>query len=482
MRRSANVRTRFAPSPTGSLHLGNARTALFNWLVARQHDGDLVLRIEDTDRERSTSEAELEIITELHWLGIDWHEGPDCGGPFGPYRQSERQHEYEAAIDQLSAANHLYPCFCSAAELEAARRESLKRGVAPRYSGACRSLSSEEGAAKLAAGSPHALRFKAPDELIAWEDLVHGHQAVHGAEIGDFVLLRSDGSPTYNLAAAVDDVGMAITHVVRGDDHLPNTPRQIPLITALGAKPPRFAHLPLLVDAGQRPLSKREASSSLAHYRKQGFLAAAVRNFLALLGWSHPDAEELLDSAALLQSFDLSRVRRSPASVNWQKLQWLNATYLRQLPAAEIRQALVAYDADAARVLPDNNAWETYLEAVRGNCHSLGDVVQWWKVLEPQPLNLDSTTREALRSQDAQRLLRSLRERLRDDKAGQPANLVEVLREVGRQLGLKGKQLYTPVRLALTGQAHGPELAALAPLIGAEITLRRLDDALRNGE
>ncbi|MBI3091249.1 MAG: glutamate--tRNA ligase [Candidatus Tectomicrobia bacterium] len=501
------MRTRFAPSPTGNLHLGNARTALFNWLLARQAadlalppacgvsggqehrgrgvtkgSGAFILRIEDTDRERSTPEAEQTILEDLRWLGIDWDEGPDCGGAYGPYRQSDRGAHYAAALETLQRGERLYPCFCTPEQLEAERQAMLRRGLAPRYGGTCRQLRSSERAAKLAAGAPHALRFLTPPGRLRWEDAIHGPQEVDGPTLGDFIVQRSDGSPTYNLAVVVDDSDMVISHVVRGDDHLPNTPRQLLLYAALGAPVPCFAHVPLLVHADQRPLSKRDASTSLRSYRREGYLASALRNFLALLGWSHPEGEEVFDTAALLARFDLARVRSSPATVPWHKLRWLNATYLRRLDAAAARQALVACDPEAAARLPGGARWETFVHAVRQNCETLRDLLAWWRVFEAAPLPLPESVRAMLREDTARRVLHSLRAGLAQGDEAACAGIPELLRDIGREHGIKGKALYRPVRLVLTGREHGPELAALLPLMGRALALQRLDEALQHEE
>jgi nondiscriminating glutamyl-tRNA synthetase len=325
----SKVRVRFAPSPTGSLHVGNARTALFNWLFARHSGGALVLRIEDTDVERSEARFEEQLRKDLEWLELDWDEGPDIGGPFGPYRQSERLAIYKEYATELIDAGHAYFCFCTPEELEADRQAAMKEGRQPRYSGRCRKRPREEAARKVAEGIPAAIRLKIIEGVFTWHDLVHGPTSFSSEVIGDPILVRSDGHPAYNYAVVIDDHLMEITHVIRGDDHISNTPRQLATYSALGWKPPEFAHLSTILGADRTRLSKRHGATSLENFREMGILPEALRNYLALLGWSASDGvTEILTDKELIAQFSLDRITKSPAVFDQEKLNWLNRHYL----------------------------------------------------------------------------------------------------------------------------------------------------------
>jgi nondiscriminating glutamyl-tRNA synthetase len=341
------IRVRFAPSPTGYVHVGNARTALFNWLFARHHGGIYVLRIEDTDIGRSKEAYEQQLLEDLRWFGLDWDEGPDKGGPFGPYRQSERESIYARHATQLLEQKHAYSCFCSAEQLEAERQEALKAGRQPRYSGRCRKLAPEEAARRKAAGEPAAVRLRIVDSVFSWNDLVHGPTSFSSEVIGDPILVRSDGHPAYNYAVVVDDHVMEITQVIRGDDHISNTPRQLALYRAFGWQPPEFAHLSSILGFDRSRLSKRHGATSLQSFREQGILPEALRNYLALLGWSPADGKtEIFGTRELIEQFSLDRITKSPAIFDPEKLSWLNRHYLKLSPLRRLAQlsapALVA--------------------------------------------------------------------------------------------------------------------------------------------
>jgi len=359
---AASVRCRLAPAPTGYLHVGNARTALYNWLFARHHGGVFVLRIEDTDRKRSTDEAIGIVIDSLRWLGLDWDEGPEVGGPFGPYRQTERLSIYHETVGRFRADGHAYPCYCTPEELEERRRAALARGEAPGYDGRCRTLTDEQRRAYEAEGRPTAIRFHMPEEDMVVHDLIRGDTHFPASDLRDFVILRSDGTPTYLLAAAVDDVLMEMTHVIRGEDLHPSTPRQIRIMEALGAdRVPAYAHLPLIVGADHKPLSKRHGSVSVEWYKERGFLPEALVNYLALLGWSYDETTTFMSLPDLVERFDLSRVSRNPAAFDVEKLEWMNGHDIRESDDARVGELVSAellhrgVDADAtivARAVP----------------------------------------------------------------------------------------------------------------------------------
>ncbi len=337
------VRVRFAPSPTGYVHVGNARTALFNWLFARRHGGAFVLRIEDTDVERSEERYEQQLLDDLKWLGLDWDEGPDKGGPFGPYRQSERTAFYEKHSTQLIDQGHAYFCFCSPEQLEAERQQALKAGLQPKYSGRCRARPREEAKCKVEEGEPAAVRLKITGETFVWNDLVHGLVSFASDVIGDFILVRSDGHPAYNYAVVVDDHLMRITHVIRGDDHISNTPRQLAVYQAFGWEPPAFAHLSTILGPDRTRLSKRHGATSVQNFREQGILPEALRNYLLLLGWSAQDGKtEILSTQDMIAQFSLDRINKSPAVFDSDKLDWMNRLYLSQSAPEQILHHLIA--------------------------------------------------------------------------------------------------------------------------------------------
>ena len=325
------MRLRFAPSPTGHLHVGNARTALFNWLLARGQGGTFVLRIEDTDAERSTAESERSILEDIRWLGLTWDEGPDVGGPYPPYRQSERLDTYRERADAMIAAGQAFYCFCTAETIEAQRQKALAEGRVPRYEGTCRSIPLETARARRAAGESAVIRFRIPDvEEVAFDDAVRGHVVFKREMLGDFVIVRSDGLPTYNFAVVVDDSLMEITHVIRGEDHVSNTPRQVLLYRAIGATPPTFAHLSLVLGPDHTPLSKRHGATSVAEFRAKGILPESLVNYLALIGWSPGQDQELLPADELARRFKLEAVGKSAGVFDLEKLAWVNRHYVKE--------------------------------------------------------------------------------------------------------------------------------------------------------
>ena len=324
------MRVRFAPSPTGHLHVGNARTALFNWLLARRHGGTFILRVEDTDRDRSTEASEAAIKDDLRWLGLGWDEGVDAGGDVGPYRQTERLEIYRAHTQQVLAAGHAYYCFCSPETLDEERRAALAAGRPPRYSGRCRAIAGESARARILAGERAAVRLRVPaDRLVEFHDVVRGLVSFHTDVIGDPVIVRSDGVPAYNYAVVIDDALMHITHVVRGEDHISNTPRQLLVYEAFGWTPPTFAHLSLVLGPDHAPLSKRHGATSVAEFRSKGYLPEALANYLALIGWSPGEGDELLPLDELARRFDLAAVGHSAGVFDEAKLAWANRHYLK---------------------------------------------------------------------------------------------------------------------------------------------------------
>jgi glutamyl-tRNA synthetase len=326
-----SVRCRFAPAPSGSLHVGNVRSALFSWLFARHHGGAFVLRVEDTDASRVTEEAVAGVLEDLRWLGLDHDEGPDVGGPNEPYRQSQRLDIYREHAERLMAQGDAYRCYCTAEELEGRRKAAMAAGEAPGYDGHCRDLTAERIAGYEAEGREHVVRFRMPDREWVVDDIVKGEVRFAAGQLRDFVLLRSDGSPVFLLAVAVDDMLMGVTHVVRGDDLLASAPRNAAVIGALGGEAPRYAHVPQVLGPDRQPLSKRHGSTSVESFREQGFLPEALVNYLALLGWSPGDDREVLSRDELIEAFDLERVSSNPAAFDTEKLTWLNNRYIQSL-------------------------------------------------------------------------------------------------------------------------------------------------------
>lgn len=337
------IRVRIAPSPTGLLHFGTARTALFNWLFARHHGGTFVVRIEDTDVERSTKAFEDDILTGLRWLGFNWDEGPDVGGPYGPYRQSERLALYRPYLVQLLDEDKAYHCFCTKAQLDADRQEMQAQGKTPVYVGRCSALSKEEQAKRVAAGEASVIRGRVPEGTIEFHDIIRGIVSVQASLIGDVIIARSLDLPLYNFAVVVDDHAMKISHVIRGEDHISNTPKQIVLQKALGFATPEYAHLPLILAPDRSKLSKRYIETSLNDFKAQGYLPDALVNFMAFIGWHPTDDRDVLSRDELIRDFDLERVQKGGGVFNLEKLEWLNAQYIKQLPIEVLADALVPF-------------------------------------------------------------------------------------------------------------------------------------------
>ncbi len=486
-----SVRVRFAPSPTGHLHVGNVRTALYNWLFARQHRGAFILRIEDTDPERSRREYEVQILDDLRWLGLDWDEGPDVGGDFGPYRQSERLALYRDYAHRLLEAGWAYRCFCTEEELERERAQARAEDRPYRYSGRCRQLSEEEVRERVKAGLPHTLRFRVRPGPIVWEDVVRGPIRWEAEVIGDFVIVKSDGWPVYNFAVVVDDLLMRITHVIRGDGHLPNTPRQLLLYEALGATPPVFAHLSTILGADGTKLSKRHGATALREFREQGYLPEALFNFLALLGWAPPqEIGELLSREQLLELFALEKVSKAPAIFDLQKLKWMNRAYLKAKPLEELVTAVAPYLQQAGRVpTPLDEATRAWLqrvvEAVLTHLEHLSQIVEETRIIFEYDLWTALTypeVREVLEDAGALDVLRRMERELADVPAVTTEAFREAAARVREQTGRKGRALFHPIRIALTGRPSGPELDKLVPIyeIGATLPLPRPIPSVRD--
>ncbi len=471
------IRVRFAPSPTGHLHVGNARTALLNWLFARHHGGRFVLRVEDTDPERSRTEFEQSIFEDLRWLGLNWDEGPNVGGPFGPYRQSERLATYKEFAERLESEGRAYRCYCTPEELAREREEMLARGETPRYSGRCRNLTREQREAFEREGRTWTLRFRVEEGSTTFTDLVKGGVTVDHEMIGDFVIVRSDGTPTYNFACVIDDALMQVSHVIRAEDHLSNTPKQLLLYGALGFSPPRFAHVPLILGADRMPLSKRHGATSVRQFRQLGYLPEALVSFLSGLSWSSPSGEEILSLDQLVREFDLSRVATSPAIFNFEKLRWMNGVFIRKLPLQRLVDLSRPYLEAAQLPVPGPERLERMLSLVQDRLETLADVVSELGVFFSEP-RFSPEVLAVLRKDSAKKVLWSFLRQVRMLENLDADSFRLIMKEVGNETGILGKDLWMPVRAALTGQLHGPSLAEVAELLGKEVCEKRIAKVL----
>lgn len=477
------VRVRFAPSPTGRLHVGVARTALYNFLFARHHHGAFLLRIEDTDRQRSTAAFEDDVIDSLNWLKLAWDE------PL--LRQSERLHAYRIVAERLQKSGRAYRCFCSHAELEEKRREAEKRGGSWVYDGTCRNLSEQDVGEKLARGEPHTLRLAIPDGPTSFSDLVFGEVTVENQEFGDFVILRADGSPVYHLAVVVDDLEMGISHVIRGVDHLGNTPKHIQLYTALGVAPPMYAHLPMVLGPDKQKLSKRHTTQPgmkhfIAHlvgdFQERGYLPEAMVNFMALLGWSPGDDREIMGTEELIESFSLERVNRSNAVFDPEKLAWMNGHYIRNLPPARFEQLATPYlernFVEHSMDLKDHTYVSDVLSLIQERIRVLSEVGE---AAAPFFGDLSAIEEKAFRKHltksGASDILGRLKAVWQDLPCFTVDAVEESLRQLADELDVSAGKLIHPARVALTGRTQGPGLFELVVVLGKERVVGRLEKA-----
>ena len=474
------VRVRFAPSPTGLLHIGNARTALFNCLFARHHRGTFVLRIEDTDLERSTEESVGRIIEDLRWLGIQWDEGPDRDGSYGPYRQSQRQSLYRDYAQRLLREERAYKCFCSPERLEALRKEQISKRTMPRYDERCRFLTKEDISRMESSGERPAIRFHVGKGIVSFGDLIHGRMNFESEGIGDFIIMRSDGMAAYNFACVIDDHLMEITHVIRGEDHLSNTPRQIQAYRALGWQAPEFAHHTLILGPDRSPLSKRHGATTVSQYREEGFLPEALLNYLVLLGWSPPSGDEILPLDTMIRDFSIAAVSTSAPIFNRKKLEWLNSHYIRKQDDKDLSQRVLPYLEKAG--LPVRRIDSPYLAKVisvlKENLVVLSQIGEYLGIFFDEKFYFEDDARAILLDPDNRKTLENVLEvvkvtpEMTDDGWRSLVSLME------KKTGKKGKGLLAPFRAAATGKTKGPELARTLPLLGRERIVKRLEMAL----
>jgi len=464
----SKVKTRFAPSPTGYLHLGNARTAIFSYLFARHNDGGFVLRIEDTDKERSKKEYEEMLIEDLKWLGLDWDEF---------YRQSERFDIYREYVNKLLESGHAYPCFCTPEELEREREEAKKRGVPYRYSGKCRHLTPEEVERLKKEGKPYAIRFKVPENrTVVFEDLIKGHIAINTDDFGDFVIVRSDGSPTYNFVVVVDDALMGITHVIRGEDHIPNTPKQILIYEALGFPVPKFAHLPVILGEDRSKLSKRHGAVSVRAYREEGYMPEALFNYLCLLGWSPPEeGREIFSKEELIKIFDLKDVNDSPAVFNREKLKWMNGVYIREvLPLEVLVERAIPFLEKAGYDVSDKEYVKKVLEYTRDSFDTLSEMVERLRPFFVDEFEIPEELWSFIDDEKAYQVLSLFLEKIGDKKPETPQEVKKLAKEVQKALKVKPSQVWKPLRIALTGELEGVGIDILIAVLPKERIEKRI--------
>ena len=475
------VRVRFAPSPTGELHVGGLRTALFNYLFARQQGGRFILRIEDTDQERYVEGAEQGIVDMLRWAGIEPDEGPHAGGPVGPYRQSERLPLYREAAERLLASGHAYRCYVTPEELDQMRREQQARGLPPKYDGRHRNLTPEDCARFEAEGRKPVIRMRIPDrdERIVVDDLVRGKVAFNSAQLDDQVLIKSDGYPTYHLAVVVDDHAMGITHILRAEEWLPSTPKHLYLFRWLGYEPPQFAHLPLLLNEDRSKMSKRSGDTAAEDYRAKGYLPEALVNFLALLGWNPGDEQELFSREELVARFTIDRVSKSGAVFDRKKLDWMNQSYIGKLAPDALLAALAPFIARTPYADADPELLRKVCLTVQPALVTLADIAgQLPFFFRPDDAPLGEEVRRGLATPEAKTVLTAFRERLAGRERLDEDGFRSLMKEVQQATKVKGKGLWGPVRWAITYEVEGPDLSQVAAVLGRERALTRLDRVL----
>lgn len=484
----SEMRLRFPPSPTGKIHIGNMRTALFNWLWARKNDGTLVLRIEDTDRERSTREFEDIILQELDWLGLNIDEGASIGGEYGPYRQSDRLGMYQEYVQKLIEADKAYYCYCTPEEIEEMRAEALEKGEMPRYNGHCRNLSAEEKEKLAAEGRESVIRFKVPEEdrNIVVHDRIRGDVTFNTSVLDDFIIYKSDGMPTYNFAVVIDDALMQVTEVIRGEDHLSNTPKQILLYEAFDFDIPRFSHLPLILDEEKSKLKKRGNDDTvyIGEFRNKGYLPEALFNFLSLLGWYPADEEEIMTKKELINKFDLNDVNKSAAVFDISKLNWMNGKYIREANLERIVDLSIPYLQEAGyieeEITADKYEWlKRVIEIARNKIDYLAqiseEVVLFFSDLEYEDRE---QAIEEFEEDGVELVFNTLKDKLSQLDNLNVDKISNIFKEMKDKLPVGGRTIYHPVRLALTGMNSGPEIVDVIYILGKNEVEARLDKAL----
>lgn len=479
------LKVRFAPSPTGPFHIGGARSALFNWLVARHADGTFLVRIEDTDLKRSTKESEENIKDSLKWLGMNWDEGIDVGGPHGPYRQTERLDLYKKEVQRLLDEGKAYYCYCSAEELEKSRKAQLDAGKTPIYDEHCRHLTEEEKARYEAEGRKPVVRLKVrKDGVFAFDDMVRGHVEFQAAGVGDFIIMKSDGIPVYNFAVVIDDAFMEVTHVIRAEEHLSNTPRQLAIYEALGYKPPKFGHISLILGEDHKKMSKRHGATSVTEYRNMGYLPEAVVNYLALLGWTPKGEQEIFTEEELIKQFSMKRVSSNDAVFDINKLNWINFQYMKKLDADQLYDLifpfLVKADYVDVAVSEEKKDWlKKVIWFMKDHIYFAGQAAEELKFFfEDMPALTDEAILSIMKAETSGKLLKAFIEDLKALESFDQAEIKKCFNACMKAQGIKGKAAYEPTRIALTGATQGPGMFEMMELFGREKTMDRLEAAL----
>jgi glutamyl-tRNA synthetase len=477
-------RVRFAPSPTGYLHIGGARTALFNWLMAKHYNGKFILRIEDTDQERSTQDSEDVIIRAMKWLGLDWDEGPMNGGEYGPYRQSERLEIYREQAERLLNEKKAFKCYCSNEELEEERKKALEEGRDAVYSGKCRELTSEQIEEFERQGRKPVIRFKVPKgREILLKDLSRGDIKFDSDLIGDFVLLKSDGFPSYNFAVVIDDYLMKITHVVRGDDHITNTPKQILLYQALETEIPEFAHIPMILGNDGSRLSKRHGATSVEEYQKEGYIKEAVVNYLSLLGWSPKTNEEIIPIENIIERFELKDVSKSPAVFDNTKLKWMNSQYIQNIDIDSLVEYAEPFVDKDLYDVSDMDFFKRIMTVIREPITLLTDINKEMVFFFENTIDkkIDEEIKEIFSKESAFTVVKNYIERLEGILENDycEENLKEALRSIQKEFNIKGKELFMPMRVSLTYKTSGPGVYEMLIALGKDRALTRMKEFLQ---
>lgn len=479
------LKVRFAPSPTGPFHIGGARSALFNWLVARHADGTFLVRIEDTDLKRSTKESEENIKDSLKWLGMNWDEGIDVGGPHGPYRQTERLDLYKKEVQRLLDEGKAYYCYCSAEELEKSRKAQLDAGKTPIYDEHCRHLTEEEKARYEAEGRKPVVRLKVrKDGVFAFDDMVRGHVEFQAAGVGDFIIMKSDGIPVYNFAVVIDDAFMEVTHVIRAEEHLSNTPRQLAIYEALGYKPPKFGHISLILGEDHKKMSKRHGATSVTEYRNMGYLPEAVVNYLALLGWTPKGEQEIFTEEELIKQFSMKRVSSNDAVFDINKLNWINFQYMKKLDADQLYDLIFPFLVKAGyveeSVTEEKKDWlKKVIWFMKDHIYFAGQAADELRFFfEDMPALTDEAILSIMKAETSGKLLKAFIEDLKALETFDQAEIKKCFNACMKAQGIKGKAAYEPTRIALTGATQGPGMFEMMELFGREKTMDRLEAAL----
>lgn len=479
----SNLRVRFAPSPTGAIHIGNIRTALFNYLFSRSEGATFVLRIEDTDLERSSKEFEKLIFKELEWLGIEWDEGPDKAGPYGPYRQSERLEIYNTFAQKLIEEKKAYRCYCTPEELEEDRKNAVERGDIPRYSGRCRYLTKEQEDAFIREGRKPVIRFMIPDdEVIEFEDMIKGKITIKSDTLGgDMVIVKSDGMPTYNFAVVIDDALMNITHVIRGEDHIYNTPKQILIYKALGFKVPNFAHAPLILGPDRTKLSKRHGNTYIGQYRELGYLPEAMFNFLSLLSWSPEDNVEIMSKEEIINKFNFRRIHSANPVFDIEKLNWMNQQYIQKSSIERIVDLAIPYLKKAGYIDEIDDVLYNWLKNLillyKDGLQYVAQIVDKTKIFFTEEVEYTDETMKILNSSNSKTVLEALKKAIEQSDEITEEYVKELFKKLQKETNIKGKEFFMPIRIAITGEDHGPELVKIIPLLGKNKVINRLKKA-----